>query len=83
MLFFRMLVDLLEGTSHSVVAALMAGESKELNRQAVVDLSNTMRTRQLPLVGAPGVKGKVNRKLGMMRGFVSHHPQFIEIPPYC
>jgi L-fuculose-phosphate aldolase len=48
-------VQLLEMTAQSLILALQAGEINELDRQAVRDLSNTMRTRNLPLFGAPGV----------------------------
>jgi len=48
-------VEVLEGTAHSVIAALQAGGIKELDREAVCRLGNTMRTRNLPLYGAPGV----------------------------
>ena len=48
-------VQLLEMTAQSLILALQAGEVNELDRQAVRDLSNTMRTRDLPLFGAPGV----------------------------
>jgi len=51
-----MLVDLLEMSAKSILLALQAGDIKELNLQAVKDLGNTMRTRSLPLFGAPGVK---------------------------
>jgi L-fuculose-phosphate aldolase len=50
-----MLVELLEMSAQSILQALRVGEIKELNRQAVKDLSNTMHTRALPLFGAPGV----------------------------
>jgi L-fuculose-phosphate aldolase len=50
-----MLVELLELSAQSVLLALSVGEIKELDRQAVRDLSNTMRTRGLPLFGAPGI----------------------------
>jgi len=48
-------VEVLEMTAQSVILALQAGRIEELDRQAVRDLSNTMRTRDLPLMGAPGV----------------------------
>ena len=48
-------VELLEMSARSVLLALQAGDIKELDRKAVRDLSNTMRTRNLPLFGAPGV----------------------------
>ncbi len=48
-------IEILEMTAKSVILALQVGEVKVLDRQAVRDLSNTMRTRSLPLMGAPGV----------------------------
>ena len=48
-------IEILEMTAKSIFLALQAGEIKELDRQAVRDLSNTMKTRNLPLMGAPGV----------------------------
>jgi L-fuculose-phosphate aldolase len=50
-----MLVELLEMSAKSILLALQIGEIKELDLQAVTDLGNTMRTRSLPLFGAPGV----------------------------
>ena len=50
-----MLVELLEMSAQSILLALRAGEIKELDRQAVRDLSNTMYTRGLRLFGAPGI----------------------------
>jgi L-fuculose-phosphate aldolase len=49
-----MTIEILEMTAKSVILALQAGEIKELDQQAVRDLSNTMKTRNLPLMGAPG-----------------------------
>ncbi len=48
-------VELLEMSATSILMAMAAGEINELDREAVRDLSNTMRTRDLPLFGAPGV----------------------------
>lgn len=48
-------VELLEASAQSLLAAISAGEVQELTRQAVVELGNVMRTRSLPLFGAPGV----------------------------
>ncbi len=48
-------VEELESTAHSIILALQAGGIKELDREAVRRLSNVMRTRALPLFGAPGV----------------------------
>jgi L-fuculose-phosphate aldolase len=50
-----MLVELLEMSAKAILQALRVGDIKELNRQAVKDLSNTMHTRGLPLFGAPGI----------------------------
>jgi len=51
-----MTVELLEQTAASLLLALGAGaEIKEMDRQAVENLSNIMTTRNLPLFGAPGV----------------------------
>ncbi|MBN1313539.1 MAG: class II aldolase/adducin family protein [Anaerolineae bacterium] len=54
-----MSVQLLEMTAHMVILALQAGQIKELDRQAVQDLGNTMRTRDLPLMGAPGINASL------------------------
>ena len=54
-----MLVDLLEMSARSILHALSVGEIKELNRQAVKDLSKTMHTRGLPLFGAPGINASL------------------------
>ena len=49
-------VEVLESTAKSVLMALGAGYViKELGRQEVIDLGNVMRSRDLPLFGAPGV----------------------------
>lgn len=50
-----MRAELLEMSAQSVLLAMRAGEINELYRAAVGDLSNTMRTRDIPLCGAPGV----------------------------
>ena len=50
-----MKVELLEMSASSILLALQAGRINELDLEAVRDLSNTMRTRDLPLFGAPGV----------------------------
>ncbi len=54
-----MLVDLLEITAKSILQALTVGKIKELKQEAVRDLGNTMRTRSLPLFGAPGVNSSL------------------------
>ncbi len=52
-------VQILEMTAQMLILALQAGRIKELDRQAVRDLSNTMRTRDLSLMGAPGVNSSL------------------------
>jgi len=49
------LVDILEVTAISILQALAVGEVKELTREDVQNLENTMKTRNLPMIGAPGV----------------------------
>ena len=48
-------VEVLEATALSVIYAIQAGGVKELDREAVRKLGNVMRSRNLPLYGAPGV----------------------------
>ena len=48
------LIEILEVTSQTLVAALAFGDIKEISKADVQDLDNTMRTRNLPLFGAPG-----------------------------
>jgi L-fuculose-phosphate aldolase len=50
-----MKVELLEMSAQSLLLAMQAGEINELDHEAVRDLGNTLRTRGLPLTGAPGV----------------------------
>ncbi|MBI5961898.1 MAG: class II aldolase/adducin family protein [Chloroflexi bacterium] len=54
-----MLVELLEMSAKSILQALMVGGIKELDRQAVRDLGNTMRTRSLPLFGDPEINASL------------------------
>lgn len=54
-----MLVELLELSAKSILQALTVGEIKELKQQDVRDLGNTMRTRGLPLFGAPGINASL------------------------
>lgn len=49
-----LLIEELEMTVDSILRARSAGTLKELSRDAVRDLSNVMKTRNLPLMGAPG-----------------------------
>ncbi len=48
-------VEVLESTARSVIYAIQSGGVKELDYEAVCRLGNVMRTRGLPLFGAPGV----------------------------
>ncbi len=47
--------ELLELSAQSILLAVTAGELHQLDRQAVQNLENVMKTRDLPLFGAPGV----------------------------
>lgn len=48
------LLDMLEATAKSVVAALNAGKINEIPARGVKKLENVMKTRNLPLPGLPG-----------------------------
>lgn len=49
-------VELLESTADSLLKALGSGvELKEMSKEAVTNLGNVMKTRDLPLFGAPGI----------------------------
>ena len=52
-------VQLLEMTAHMVILALQVGEIKELDRQAVRELSNTMRAYDLSMMGVPGINASL------------------------
>lgn len=54
-------VELLESSVDSLLKALAAGALKELSREAVRDLSEIMRIRDLPLFGAPGVNSSLEQ----------------------
>ena len=49
-----MLTELLETTSATLIPALAIGGVKEISREDVINLENTMKTRGLPMFGAPG-----------------------------
>ncbi len=49
------LVDILEVSSISILHALAVGEIKELTEEDVRNLEKTMKTRNLPMIGLPGV----------------------------
>jgi hypothetical protein len=49
-------VELLEETAYSILMALATGQKlKEVDEEGVRKLGNVMKTRGLPLFGAPGV----------------------------
>jgi len=49
-----MMIELLEQTSASLIAALSIGAIKEISREDVQNLDNVIKTRKLPMFGAPG-----------------------------
>jgi L-fuculose-phosphate aldolase len=53
------LIEILETTSISILQALSIGDVKEIPRKEVQNLDNTMKTRNLPLIGAPGVNSSL------------------------
>jgi L-fuculose-phosphate aldolase len=53
------LIEILEVTSISLLQALAVGEIKEISEEDVKNLDNTMRTRKLPMIGAPGENGSL------------------------
>lgn len=53
------LVDILEVSSIAILQALAVGELKELTREDVQNLENTMKTRKLSMIGLPGVNASV------------------------
>jgi L-fuculose-phosphate aldolase len=53
------LVEILEISAISILQALAVGEIKELSREDVRNLENTMRTRNLPMIGAPGANRSI------------------------
>lgn len=55
------MTELLEMTATSILRALSLGRLREISKEGVRDLENTMRTRNLPMFGAPGAnKSLVN-----------------------
>lgn len=48
------IMDMLEVSSISILAALAAGEIKEIPRHEVENMERTIKTRELPMIGAPG-----------------------------
>lgn len=53
------IVDMVEVSAIAILAALAAGEIKEIPRPEVEKLANTMTTRKLPMIGAPGVNDSI------------------------
>jgi L-fuculose-phosphate aldolase len=54
-----MMTELLEQSAASILGALAVGPIKELTRQDVENLDNILKTRHLPLFGAPGVNASL------------------------
>ncbi|MBU8901917.1 MAG: class II aldolase/adducin family protein [Victivallales bacterium] len=48
-------VELLESSVNSILKAMSVGSLKELSKEALTNLGNVMKTRDLPLFGAPGI----------------------------
>lgn len=48
------IIDMIEISAISILSALAVGEIKEISREEVENLSRTMVTRKLPMIGAPG-----------------------------
>jgi L-fuculose-phosphate aldolase len=48
------LIEILESTSITLLAALSMGGVKELSKEDVENLNNTIIKRELPMIGAPG-----------------------------
>jgi len=55
----QMCTDLLEMTAKHILTSLQLGAIKEIGFDDVRDLGNVMRTRSLPLYGAPGVNASL------------------------
>lgn len=49
------IVDMVEVSAIAILSALAVGEIKEISKEEVEKLSKTAVTRELPMVGAPGV----------------------------
>jgi len=47
------LTDILETTSVSILQAMIIGDLKEISKEDVANLENTMRIRHLPMIGSP------------------------------
>jgi L-fuculose-phosphate aldolase len=53
------LVDILEVSSIAILQALAVGKPKELTREDVRNLENTMKTRKLSMIGLPGANASL------------------------
>ena len=53
------LTDILETSVISILQALAIGEIKEIAKEDVKNLENTMKTRHLPMIGNPGVNNSL------------------------
>ena len=53
------LVEILELSAVSILGALAVGHLKELSPEALQGLENTRRTRNLPIMGAPGANDSI------------------------
>lgn len=49
------LIDILEVSAISILQALAVGKIKELTREDIKNLDNTRKSRNLPVIGCPGV----------------------------
>ncbi len=47
------LTDILETSSISILQALIMGDLKEISKEDIANLENTMRIRHLPMIGSP------------------------------
>jgi L-fuculose-phosphate aldolase len=54
-------VELLESSANSMLKGLSSGTLKELDKKAVKNLGNVMKTRKLPLFGAPGINKSLEK----------------------
>ena len=60
------LIEILEVTAITLLQALAVGEIKELTAEEVRGLENTRRTRNLPMIGAPGINESMEQLYGSL-----------------
>lgn len=53
------IIDLLETSAISILSALAVGEVKEIPKEDVERMDRTIKTRKLPMIGAPGVNASL------------------------